>query len=136
MKKDYQELAKQINTLLITEKYNHKVFKRKQIVELLRKASLRTNQAFVTKFIHKFMKPLDTKGDWVFQNEKPIYYMDIKALYEYTSNLNRVYLRNYKEKHKQPIVKESTVDDIQAAIDLLKSKGYKIYKPTTEYVEI
>ena len=35
MKKDYQELAKQINTLLITEKYNNKVYKRKQIVELL-----------------------------------------------------------------------------------------------------
>lgn len=62
----------------------------------------------------------------------PVYIEKLRVVYKDMSDLMKQY-NNSTDKKK--IVTEP-VNDIEAAIKLLKSHGYKIYKPTTSYEEV
>lgn len=62
----------------------------------------------------------------------PVYIEKLRTIYKEISNTMKQYnITNNKKK----IVTDS-VNEIEAAIKLLKSNGYKIFKPTTSYEEI
>ena len=139
MKTDYQILAKNLNELLIQQKGVNRVYKRPQIVSLLKEVGIRTAQSFVTLFMKTFMTPLNNKGEYVFKSNKPIYFMDLKKAYEINSSYNRKYQRHYREEKKTKIENKpqeiNPTDKIEEAIKLLKGNGYKVLKPVTEYLE-
>lgn len=60
----------------------------------------------------------------------PVYIEKLRIIYKDMSDIKKQY-NNVANKQKV-----ESVDDIEAAIELLKSHGYKVYKPTTSYEEV
>ena len=134
---DFQNLAKDLNELLIQQKMNNSVYKRPQLIALLKKAHIRTAQSFVTLFMKTFMTSLNKNGEYVFKSKAPIYFMDLKKIYDINSNYNRVYQRKRRALKKEEIeVPVTETNEIDKAIALLKENGYKVLKPIIEYKEL
>lgn len=62
----------------------------------------------------------------------PVYIEKLRVIYKEISSTMKQYAQNKSE--NKPVVKCD--NDIEAAIKLLKSEGYKIFKPTTSYEEV
>lgn len=62
----------------------------------------------------------------------PVYIEKLRTIYKEISNT----MKQYNDVNSKKKVVTESANDIEAAIKLLKSNGYKIFKPTTSYEEI
>lgn len=103
-------------------------FSRESMVLSLKNCGLPTNSVFWRIFKSSILQEV-SKGQFMFIDTNPIF---VGVLNKIKSDYNRIiqqYTKGKKSEEVRVIEPEHKVDEVQDAINLLKSKGYLVYVP-------
>lgn len=125
----------QIKSLLISDK----PFRKDSFCKLLKEANFKMVDALFYEFIKRGIIIRVSKGQYTFADEKPIYIGVLESTIKEVRAKKATEIRNYYNRSKtQPMTQEvsNTRLTVEEAINLLKSFGYRILKPITQYEEL
>lgn len=125
MKKDIKEITKKLNLARIEA--GNRVFKNHfEFKDYLKNFGLKVGNDLLANMLYA---TVCKDGKFL---SFPIYMGKVESIYNIVAAKTREYYQQNKMKKANKLEKEM----IDAIIDLLKSKGYKVLKPVTEYKEI
>lgn len=125
----------QIKSLLVLERS----FRKDSFCKLLKEANFKMVDALFCEFVKRGIIIKAKKGQYTFADEKPIYIGVLDTIIKEMRAQKAAKSRNYYKRSKtQPMIQEApkTQLTVEEAVNFLKSLGYKILKPITQYEEL
>lgn len=114
--KDFNLIKKSLNT----------PFTKAELQTQLKKAGIPANTVFFTTLVKYRVLKRISRSQYIFSNNDPIYFKLLENAYkDYSDRLNK-YMDTYREN------KAKKSQEVQDAVQLLKSLGYEIYAPVGE----
>lgn len=125
----------QIKSLLVLDGS----FKKDLFCKFLKEANFKMVDALFCEFVKRGIIIKAKKGQYTFADEKPIYIGILESVIKEVRAQKAAKVRNYYKRSKtQSMIQEAPKAQltVEEAVNFLKSLGYKILKPITQYEEL
>lgn len=128
---DPKECISPLNTVKQSLQLRNCPFSREAILSAMKQCGLPTNNKFWKVFRESGIIQEVSKGQFAFTSKEPIFWAKLQEVKVKYQKLLRQYADKTKERAKTPKeeTQKSSKDMEQLAIELLKKKGYRIFKP-------
>ena len=125
----------QIKSILVLEGS----FKKDLFCSLLKEANFKMVDALFCELVKRGIIIRAKKGQYTFADKNPIYIGVLESVIKEIRARKAADFRNYYKNHKTKLMIQEVPKvqlTVEEAVDFLKSLGYKILKPVTQYEEL